>query len=93
MFLLDFVLWLLSVSAFAGWFDWIVHLNYLRIFVFFYEQKSKNIQIQKIQIQILMKAKYEYKKAKYLPPPAFRAGELPAPAIVRLLLLLFSENI
>ena len=40
-----------------------------------------------------MKVKYEYKKAKYLPPPAFRAGELPAPAIVRLLLLLFSENI
>ena len=89
---LDVVLWLLSVSAFAGWFDWIVQLNYRRIFVFFYEQKSKNIQIQK-QIQILMKAKYEYKKAKYLPPPAFRAEELPAPAIVRLLLLLFSENI
>ena len=39
-----------------------------------------------------MKAKYEYKKAKYLPPPAFRVGELPSPAIVRLLLLLFSEN-
>ena len=44
LLLLDVVLWLLSVSAFAGWFDWIVQLNYLRIFVFFYEQKSKIIK-------------------------------------------------